>query len=92
LSTIPYPRRAEGTRYEQRYVLLFVILAVVSGANPYRGIRTFIKVHRGWLNRAFGIGWKRPPAYTSIRTILNELDLGSVEKAFRQGPMTATPM
>jgi hypothetical protein len=84
LAAIPDPRRAEGKRYEQRYVLLFAILAVVSGANSYRGIRTFIKVHRARLNRALGIGWKRPPAHTSIRTILSELDPASVEKAFRQ--------
>jgi hypothetical protein len=28
-------------------------LAIVSGANSYRGIRTFIKVHRRKLNKAF---------------------------------------
>ena len=84
LAAIPDPRRAEGKRYEQRYVLLFAILAVVAGANSYRGISTFIRIHRRRLNRAFGIGWKRSPAHTSIRTILSELDPGSVEKAFRE--------
>ena len=43
LAAIPDPRRAEGKRYEQHYVLLFSILAIVTGANSYRGIRTFIK-------------------------------------------------
>lgn len=84
LAAIPDPRRAEGKRYEQRYVLLFAILAVVAGANSYRGISTFIRVHRRRLNKAFGIGWKRSPAHTSIRTILSELDPGSVEKVFRE--------
>ena len=65
-------------------MLLFSILAVVAGANSYRGIRTFIKVHRQRLNRAFGLKWKRPPAHTSLRTILSELDAGSVEKVFRE--------
>ena len=37
LAAIPDPRRAEGKRYEQRYVLLYSILAVVAGANSYRG-------------------------------------------------------
>ncbi len=83
LAAIPDPRRAEGKRYEQRYVLLYAILAVVAGANSYRGIRTFIKVHRVRLNRAFALKWKRPPAHTSIRTILSELDPASVEKTFR---------
>ncbi len=84
LDTIPDPRRAEGKRYEQKYVLLFSILAIVTGANSYRGIRTFIKVHRPRLNRAFGLHWKKPPAHTSIRTILSGLDARSVERTFRR--------
>ncbi len=84
LDTIPDPRRAEGKRYEQRYVLLFSILAIVTGANSSRGIRTFIEVHRPRLNRAFGLRWKKPPAHTSIRTILSGLDAGHVERTFRR--------
>jgi hypothetical protein len=84
LDTIPDPRRAEGKRYEQKYVLLFSILAIVTGANSYRGIRTFIKVHRPRLNKAFGLRWKTPPAHTSIRTILSGLDAEHVEKTFRR--------
>ena len=53
LATIPDPRRAEGKLYQLPHVLLFSIFAIVSGANSYRGIRTFIKVHRPQLNRAF---------------------------------------
>ena len=70
LATIPDPRRAEGKLYQLPHVLLFSILAIVSGANSYRGIRTFIKVHRRKLNKAFKISWKRPPAHTAIRYIL----------------------
>jgi DDE_Tnp_1-associated len=84
LATIPDPRRAEGKLYGLSYVLLFSILAIVSGANSYRGIRTFIKVHRTKLNKAFKIGWKRPPAHTAIRYILQGLKSSDVETAFRQ--------
>jgi hypothetical protein len=42
LGDIKDPRRAEGKRYELDYLLLFVILAIVAGANSYRDIRTFI--------------------------------------------------
>jgi hypothetical protein len=84
LDGIPDPRRAEGKRYEQKYVLLFAILAIVTGANSYRGIRTFIEVHRPRLNAAFGLKWKRPPAHTSIRAILTGLDAAHVEKTFRR--------
>ena len=59
LPTIHDPRRAEGKLYKLPYVLLFSILAIVSGANSYRGICTFIRVHRRKLNKAFKINWKK---------------------------------
>jgi hypothetical protein len=45
LGTIRDPRRAEGKPYQLPYVLLFSILAIMTRANSYRGIRTFIKTH-----------------------------------------------
>ena len=84
LATIPDPRRAEGKLYQLPHILLFSILAVVSGANSYRGICTFIKIHRRKLNKAFKIGWKRPPAHTAIRYILQGLRATDVEKVFRE--------
>jgi hypothetical protein len=84
LAAIPDPRRAEGKRYQLPHVLLFSILAIVSGANSYRGIRTFIMVHRQKLNKAFKIRWKRPPAHTALRYILQGLNAVDVEKAFRE--------
>ncbi len=83
LDMIADPRRGQGKRFEQRYVLLFAILAIVTGADSYRGIHTFIRVHLKRLDRAFGLGWKRPPAHTSIRSILSGLDAAHVEAAFR---------
>jgi hypothetical protein len=84
LSEIPDPRRAEGKLYQQPYVLLFSILAVATGGNSYRSVETFIKVHRSRLNAAFGLNWKRAPAHTAIRYILQGLDPRGVEQAFRR--------
>jgi hypothetical protein len=84
LATIPDPRRAEGRLYQLQFVLLFSIFAIVSGANSYRGIRTYVKVHRQELNIAFKIKWKRPPAHTAIRYILQGLSAADVEKVFRE--------
>ena len=84
LATIPDPRRAEGKRYQLPHVLLFSILAIVSGANSYRGVRTFIMVHRQRLNKAFKLRWKRPPSYTALRYILQGLSATDVEKVFRK--------
>jgi hypothetical protein len=55
LDEVPDPRRAEGKLYRLPHVLLFSILAIVSGGNSYRSVTTFIDVHRRRLNRAFGL-------------------------------------
>ena len=84
LAAIADPRRAEGKIYQLPHVLLFSIFAIVSGANSYRGIHTYVKVHRQKLNKAFEIKWKRPPAHTAIRYILQGLSASDVEKVFRE--------
>lgn len=83
LEAVPDHRRAEGKRYALVPILLFSILAIVTGANSYRGIETFIAVHRKRLNKTFGLGWKQAPAHTSIRSILIGLAPRDVEAAFR---------
>src|SRR5271154_5368714 len=84
LSEVPDPRRGQGQKYKLPYVLLFSILAIVTGCNSYRGIVTFIDVHRSKLNAAFGLAWRRAPAHTAIRYILQGLDPAAVEAAFRR--------
>ena len=84
LEEVPDHRRAEGKVYRLPYVLLFSILAIVSGGNSYRSIATFIDTHRRRLNRAFGLRWQRAPAHTAIRYILQGLDRDAVETAFRR--------
>ena len=84
LSDVPDPRRAEGKLYGLPHMLLFSILAVVTGCNSYRGIATFIAVHRRKLNAAFGLTWRRAPAHTAVRYILQGLDPAAVEVAFRR--------
>ncbi len=84
LAEVPDPRRAEGKLYKLPHVLLFAILAIVSGCNSYRGIVTFIDVHRRRLNAVCGLNWRRAPAHTAIRYILQGLDPAAVEAAFRR--------
>jgi len=59
-------------------------LAIVAGANSYRTIHSFIDVHLARLRDAFGVKWRKAPAYTTIRGILRQLDPASVEAAFRR--------
>jgi hypothetical protein len=84
LADVPDPRRAEGKLYRLPHVLLFSILAIVAGCNSYRGVVTFIDVHRRRLNVAFGLNWRRAPSHTAIRYILQGLDPAGVEAAFRR--------
>src|ERR1700712_4568253 len=84
LADVPDPRRAQGQLYKLPHVLLFSILAIVTGCNSYRGIVTFIAVHRQKLNAAFSLKWKRAPAHTAVRYILQGLDPAAVEAAFRR--------
>ncbi len=84
LTDVPDPRRAQGQLYKLPYVLLFSILAIVTGCNSYRGIVTFIAVHRRRLNVAFGLNWRRAPARTAVRYILQGLNPAAVEEAFRR--------
>ena len=84
LADVPDPRRAQGQLYRLPHVLLFAILATVTGCNSYRGIVTFIDVHRRRLNAAFSLQWKRAPAHTAVRYILQGLDPAGVEAAFRR--------
>jgi len=84
LADVPDPRRAQGQLYKLPHVLLFAILAIVTGCNSYRGIVTFIAVHRRRLNAAFSLKWKRAPAHTAIRYIFQGLDPAGVKAAFRR--------
>ena len=91
LAEVPDPRRTQGQLCRLPHVLLFAILAIVAGCNSYRGVKrrrlpdivTFIDVHRRRLNAAFSLNWRRAPAHTAIRCILQGLDPAGVETAFR---------
>src|SRR3954469_10950578 len=85
LATIPDRRHAEGKMYGQAGVILFSILAMVSGARSYRQIHTLMDRRLGLLNAAFpGAALRRAPAYTSVRSILQGLDEAELEQAFRR--------
>ena len=77
-------RRAQGRRYELGHILLFSILAILSNATSYRKIHTFIVTHYDELNEVFDLNWKRMPAYTTIRDIIQNTSSDELERAFRE--------
>lgn len=82
LLPIPDHRRAQGKLYDLPHLLLFSILAVMSGATSYRRIHQFIRTHQVRLNEVFGCRWRRTPAYSSIRYILQGLDCDQIAPHF----------
>ena len=88
LAEIEDPRRAEGKLYRLPEVVLFAILAIVAGANSYRAIHSFIDVHLAQLRDAFGMKWRKAPAYTTIRGILRQLDPASAKPLRRRASTT----
>ncbi|WP_210247382.1 ISAs1 family transposase [Blastochloris sulfoviridis] len=85
LAAIPDRRRAEGKMYSQGGVILFSIIAMLSGARSYRQIHALIDRRLALLNAAFPTAaLRRAPAYTSVRGILQRIDPDELERAFRR--------
>lgn len=79
---IPDPRRGQGKMYPLAPILLFTVLAMLSGAVSYRQVHAFIKAHLDRLNAAFDLSLKRAPAYSSVRFILHGLDGKTLRGSF----------
>ena len=91
LAAIPDRRRAEGKIYSQVGVILFSIVAMLSGARSYRQIHALIRARLSVLNAAFpDAALRRAPAYTSVRWILQRLDPDELEQAFRRHAEVST--
>jgi DDE_Tnp_1-associated len=88
LEGIPDPRRRQGRRYPLAHLLLFSVLAVLAGATSYRGILTFIGVHRERLNATFGARFRRAPAVNTFRSLFQALEPADLEAAFREHART----
>jgi hypothetical protein len=77
-------RRKQGQRYKLGHILLFAILAILSGADSYRKVRKFMVAHYDTLNEVFDLNWKRMPAHTTIRDIIQGTSGTELEQSFRQ--------
>jgi hypothetical protein len=84
LFKIPDHRRKQGRRYQLGHILLFTILAILSGADSYRKVQKFIVVHYETLDEIFDLNWKRMPAHTTIRDIIQGTSGTELEQSFRQ--------
>lgn len=83
LNQIQDQRRPQGKQYQLGYILFFSILAVLCGANSYRGIGRFMEVHFFKLDEMFDMGWVKAPSWCTIKNIIKGLEPELLEKAFR---------
>jgi len=81
---IPDHRRPQGRMYDLPHLLFFTVLAILSGADSYRTVHTFIKMHFPVLKETFALDWRRAPAYGTVRYAIQGLDPNELEKAFRK--------
>jgi predicted transposase YbfD/YdcC len=84
LDKIKDHRRKQGRRYQLGHILLFSIFAILSGATSYRKVQAFIQVNYEVLDEIFGLNWKRLPAHTTIRAIIQGTAAAEIEASFRQ--------
>jgi hypothetical protein len=88
LNTIPDPRRREGRRFDLPHLLLFALLAIISGANSYRSIARFMAVRLALFKSLTGIDWPAAPSYTGLRKFFLKLDRHALEAALREHAST----
>jgi len=84
LMQMPDPRRDQAKRYPLPYLLLFSVLAILSGATAFSDIILFIEQRLDALNAVFGINLKRAPSINTVRVLLHTLDGDGIETALRQ--------
>lgn len=77
-------RRPQGRCYQIGHILYFSVLAILSGADSYRKVHTFIKKRLKRLKKQFNLKWKKAPAYTTIRNIIQGVSSPDLEEAFRK--------
>jgi len=84
LKEIPDHRRKQWKQFWLAEILFFSIIAIISGADSYRKISTFIKTHFKALKKKYKLLWKKTPWYTTIRKIIQATNKEELEKVFRK--------
>jgi hypothetical protein len=84
LKNIEDHRRPEGREYYLHHILLFSILAILSGSKGYADIERFLEVHFDKLKTIFKLKWRRVPDSSAIRKIIVGVPPEAIEDAFRE--------
>lgn len=78
-------RGKQGIIYKELWAVLYMcILSTLSGANSYRKTHIFIKKHFDFFKAHLNLKWEKPPAYNTLRDIIQGVDVLELEKSFRK--------
>ena len=83
LDTLDDPRRGQGKRHRQGFVLLIVLLATISGYLGYRAIEDFLAKHQAQLLTLFQPEKGRIPSYSTVRRVLMGVDFQQFTQIYK---------
>jgi len=83
LDTLDDPRRGQGKRHRQGFVLLIVLLATISGYLGYRAMEDFLTKHQGQLLTLFEPDKGRIPSYSTVRRVLMGVDFQQFTQVYK---------
>ena len=83
LDTLDDPRRGQGKRHRQGFVLLIVLLATISGYLGYRAIEDFLAKHHAQLLTLFQPEKGRIPSYSTVRRVLMGVDFQQFTQIYK---------
>ncbi len=87
LDTLTDKRRREGTRHNQTFVLLLVLMSTMSGQYGYRGIERFIKKNADDILKYLKPHKDRLPTYATIFRVVNNIDFDELSQVFQNWAM-----
>lgn len=83
LDTLDDPRRGQGKRHRQGFVLLIVLLATISGYLGYRAMEDFLAKHHAQLLTLFQPEKGRIPSYSTVRRVLMGVDFQQFTQIYK---------
>jgi hypothetical protein len=84
LNQVADKRKKKGKQYQLGFILLFSLLAVLSGADSYPKIAAFIDDKFWQFDEIFNMGWVKPPEHSTIRKIFYKVYDEDLEQMFRK--------
>lgn len=80
-------RRKQGLRYDLKSLIFVSVLAILSEADSYRKIQTFMEGRFDELKEKYDLKWKKAPSHSTIRNAIKGVSSEELEAIFRSDAM-----